>query len=208
MRIIIFGATGRVGACIVEQAVQAGHDVTAFVRDGRRLKVGGDKVSIFEGDVRDQDAVRSALDPGFDAVVVAIGQAGLKPSSVVTDGLHTIIVAMKHRGIGRLLFISGVAEMPRKTFFGRLTAALLKLTPVGHAIRDHDRAFEELRDSGLKWMLAGGPYIKDGPRRGTYRTSLVYPGGFKIIHPPDVADLIVHELTEERFTGSVVGIWY
>jgi hypothetical protein len=55
--------------------------------------------------------------------------------------MHAIVAAMKDRGIDRLLFVSGVAEMPNKTFFGRLTAALLKLTPVGHAIRDHDRAF-------------------------------------------------------------------
>lgn len=208
MKIAVFGATGRVGSCIVEQAVQAGHDVTAFVRDRQRLKVGGDKVSIVVGDMLDQAAVRAALEPGSDAVVVAIGQAGLKPSTVVTDGMRAIVAAMKNRGIGRLLFVSGVAEMPNKTFFGRLTAALLKLTPVGHAIRDHDRAFEELRGSGLRWMLAGGPYIKDGPRRGSYRTSLVYPGGFKIIHPPDIADLIVRELTEEKFTGKVVGVWY
>ena len=208
MKIIVFGATGRVGTCIVEQAIQAGHDVTAFVRDRQRLKAGGDKVSIVEGDVLDPAAVRAALDPGFNAVVVAIGQAGLKPSTVVTDGMHVIVAAMKDRGIGRLLFVSGVAEMPTKTFFGRLTAALLKLTPVGHAIRDHDRAFEELKRSGLKWMLAGGPYIKDGPGRGSYRTSLVYPGGFKIIHPLDIAGIIVRELTEEKFTGKVVGVWY
>ena len=208
MKIIVFGATGRVGACVVEQAVAAGHDVTAFVRDCRRLAVGGDKVSIVEGDVRDQAAVRSALDPGFDAVVVAIGETALKPSTLVTDGMHTIITAMKDRGIGRLLFVSGVAEMPNKTVFGKLMAALLKLTPVGHAIRDHDRPFEELRLSGLQWMVAGGPYIKDGPRRGNYHTSLIYPGGFKTIHPADVADLIVRELTEQKFTGKVVGIWY
>jgi hypothetical protein len=90
--------------------------------------------------------------------------------------MHAIVAAMKDRGIDRLLFVSAVAEMPNKTFFGRLTAALLKLTPVGHAIRDHDRAFEELKRSGLRWMLAGGPYIKDGPRCSSYRTSLVYPG--------------------------------
>jgi uncharacterized protein len=122
--------------------------------------------------------------------------------------MRVIVAAMKDRGIGRLLLVSGVAEMPRKTRFGRLTNALLKLTPIGHAIRDHDRAFEELKRSALRWMLAAGPYIKDGPRRGRYRTSLVYPGGFKIIHPPDIADLIVRELIEQRFTGKVVGVWY
>jgi putative NADH-flavin reductase len=208
MKIIVFGATGRVGACVVEQAIAAGHDVTVFVRDRRRLKVGGDNVAIVEGDVRDQAAVRSSLEPGFDAVVVAIGETALKASTLVTDGMHTIITAMKDRGIARLLFVSGVAEMPNKTFFGKLMAALLKITPVGHAIRDHDRAFEELKHSGLQWMVAGGPYIKDGPRVGKYQTSQVYPGGFKIIHPPDIADLVVRELTEQKFTGSVVGIWY
>jgi hypothetical protein len=122
--------------------------------------------------------------------------------------MHTIVTAMKERGLDRLLFVSGTSEMPRRTFFGRLSLALMRVTPVGHAIRDHDRAFAELRRSGLKWMLAGCPYIKDGPGRGSYRTSLVYPGGFKIIHPPDVADLIVRELAEQKYTGEVVGIWY
>jgi uncharacterized protein len=208
MKIVVCGATGRVGTCIVEQANQAGHDVTAFVRDRRRLKVGDDKVSIVEGDVRNQAAVRAALEPGFDVVIFAIGETALKPSTVVTDGARAIIAGMKDRGIPRLLGVSGVAEMAKKTSLGRLTIALLKVTPVGHAIRDHDRALEEVKHSGLRWMLAGCPYIKNGPRRGGYRTSLVFPGGFKIIHPPDVADLIVHELTEERFNGSVVGIWY
>ena len=62
-----------------------------------------------------------------------------------------------------------------------------------------------------KRIIMGGltsKSFKDGPGRGSYRTSLVYPGGFKIIHPPDVADLIVRELTEQKYTGEVVGIWY
>jgi hypothetical protein len=57
-------------------------------------------------------------------------------------------------------------------------------------------------------MAPGYSTIKDGPRRGDYHTSLVYPGGLKTIHPPVVADFIVHELSEDRFTGNVVGIRY
>ncbi len=208
MRIIVFGATGRVGKCIVEQAIQAGHDVTAFVRDRNRVNVAPASASIVEGNVLEPASVRAALTPGFDAVVVAIGETKLKPSSIVTDSMHVIIGEMKHCGLDRILMVSGTAEMPRKTFLGRLSTSLMKLTPVGHPVRDHDRAFEELKNSGLKWMLAGCPYIKDGPRRGTYHTSLVYSGGFKLIHPPDVADLIVRELAEKKYTGCVVGVWY
>jgi putative NADH-flavin reductase len=208
MKIVVFGATGRVGASVVGQSVEAGHEVTAFLRDRRRLAVAPRKVTIVEGDVLDSTAVRAALAPGFDAVVSAIGAPGLKPSTVVTEGMRVILAAMKARGIGRLLGVSGTAEMPDKTPLGKLTTALLRITPVGNAIRDHDSAFEEVKRSALNWMLAGCPYIADGPRRGRYRTSLVYPGGWKVIHPPDVADLIVRELTEEKFTGRVAGIWY
>lgn len=213
MKIVVFGATGRVGACVVEQALQAGHDVTAFVRDRRRFKPsagqGSDReATVVEGDVLDPATVSSALAPGFDAVVCAIGAPALKPSALVTGGVRAIVAGMKSRGIGRFLGVSGTAEMEKQTFLGKMTTALLKVTPVGHAIRDHDRAFEEVKNCGLQWMLAGCPFIKDGPRRGAYRTSLVYPGGWKVIHPPDVADLLVRELAEARFTGNVVGIWY
>jgi putative NADH-flavin reductase len=71
------------------------------VRDRQRLKVGGRNVSMVVGDVLDPAAVRAALEPGPDAVIVAIGQAGLKPSTVVTDGMRAIVAAMKDRGIGR-----------------------------------------------------------------------------------------------------------
>jgi uncharacterized protein len=135
----------------------AHHDVTAFVRDRRRLKLSGHRASIVDGDVLDQVAVRSALRPGFDTVVVAIGARALKPSSVVADGMHGILAGMKDCGIGRLLGVSGTAEMPRSMFFGRLTTALLKVTAVGHAIRDHDRALERVQHSGLRWTLVGCP---------------------------------------------------
>lgn len=209
MNILVFGATGRVGMCFVEQAFEAGHRVTTFVRDARRLiKVGADRVGIVQGDVLDRDAVRSALEPGFDAVVSAIGENALKPSTLITEGVGTIIAGMKANGVKRFLGVSGTAEMPNQTFFGRQCTAILRMTPVGHAARDHDGAVEKLKSSDLKWVLAGCPYIKDGPRRGRYRRSLVFPGGFKIIHPPDVADFLVQELTENQFSGDVVGIWY
>ncbi len=208
MRTIVFGATGRVGTCIVEQALQAGHHVTAFVRDRRRLNQKFDGASIAEGNVLDKPAVRAALLPGFDAVINAIGESSLKPSTLVTDSVANIASAMHATGNTRFLGVSGIAEMDRMTPLGKLTIAILRVTPVGHAIRDHDGALQVLKQSGLRWMLAGCGYFKTGPRLGRYRTSLILDGGFKVIHPPDVADFIVRELTDEKYNGQVVGIWY
>lgn len=64
MKIIVFGATGRVVACAVDQDIQSGHDVTAFVCDRQWLKVGGNQVSIAEMDGLNEASVRLALAPG------------------------------------------------------------------------------------------------------------------------------------------------
>ena len=72
MKITVFGASGRTGREVVRQALAAGHDVTAFVRDPAKLSVHYDKVSMIKGDVSDSSAVMQGIE-GQDAVVSALG---------------------------------------------------------------------------------------------------------------------------------------
>ena len=206
--VLVFGATGRVGAAAIAQASAAGYRVTAFVRDPKRLGPLPAGVSVAVGDVYKAETVEQAMAGGFEAVIVAIGADPLKPSTVVTDSARAIVAAARKTGVPRYLGITGTAEMPHKTFFGRLSTAILRLTPVGHAAKDHDGAFDAVRSSGLDWTLAGCPYIKDGEARGTYRESTVFPGGFRIIHPGDVAHFLVRELMSHQHPNEVIGIWY
>jgi len=180
MKILVFGATGRIGSSVVDQAVASGHTVAAFVRDRSRLKTAN--LTAFEGNVLDSAAVEAVLRNGFDAVVVAIGS--------------------------RYLGVTGTAEMPRKSVLGNLSTFILRLTPVGNAIRDHDGAFSLVSKSALDWTLAACPWVKDGPARGNYKTSLTFPGGNKFIYPADVAHFFVRELTAHTASRQVVGIWY
>src|ERR1700733_5870489 len=114
MKIIVFGATGRVGSSVVDQSLKAGDDVTVFVRDRNKVKSIADKVSIVEGDALNELRVLAALAPGFDAVIFAIGASALKPSTLVTDSMRTVVSAMKKGKVSRLLGVSGVAEMPNQ----------------------------------------------------------------------------------------------
>ena len=131
-----------------------------------------------------------------------------KPSTVVTDSARCIVAAATASGIPRYLGVTGTAEMPRKNIFGKLSTFLLRLTPVGNAIRDHDCAFSIVSKSTLDWTLAACPWVKDGPARGNYKTSLTFPGGNKFIYPADVAHFLVRELTVHNASRQVVGIWY
>jgi len=71
MKIVVFGASGRTGRPLVEQALAAGRHVTAFVRDPARLETRHERLTVVQGDVHDAARPRGrggaggrAFDPG------------------------------------------------------------------------------------------------------------------------------------------------
>ena len=72
MNITIFGATGSIGRLLVEQALAAGHDVTAFTRDAAGVTAHHDRLQVVEGDVTDPAACLPAVKDA-DAVMVVLG---------------------------------------------------------------------------------------------------------------------------------------
>lgn len=50
MKTIIYGATGGVGQCVVKQGLEAGFDVTAFVRMPAKLEVAHENLKVIQGD--------------------------------------------------------------------------------------------------------------------------------------------------------------
>lgn len=66
MRVIVLGAGGRLGSRVLAECVRQGHQATAFVRSGERLRsaVGEEllrAVTVVEGDVLDASALRAAM---------------------------------------------------------------------------------------------------------------------------------------------------
>ena len=70
MKLTIFGASGRTGVHVVEQALVAGHDVVAVVRDPAKLTLRHERLQIAQADLTDEAAVGSAV-RGADAVLAS-----------------------------------------------------------------------------------------------------------------------------------------
>lgn len=70
MKVVVFGASGRVGRRMVEYALDAGHEVTAFVRHPIDLKdhphAGDFRVEV--GSIRERETVTRAM-TGQEAVL-------------------------------------------------------------------------------------------------------------------------------------------
>ncbi len=106
-----------------------------------------------EGDIYDQSSLQQFSGLNFDTVINVAGADPLKPSTLVTNAAKTMISLFSGKPL-RYVAITGIAQM-EKTFFGRISTALLKLSPVKHAIKDHQNAFEAIKASHLTWHLIG-----------------------------------------------------
>ena len=205
MQITIFGATGKTGIELVNQALDKGHSVTAFVRDPARLAVEDERLTIIEGDIFDPASVARAVQ-GQDAVICTLGAGSdLSKTSVRTDGTVNIINGMKKNNVERLIVISamGVGDswdtlsLVNKIIF----ATLLKSSR-----EDHEAQEAAVRDSGVDWTIIRPSGLTDTPCTGTYEVGEKISATTSKIARADVADLVLRELEQNQLIGKAVTI--
>src|SRR5438046_3663449 len=109
MRLFILGATGGTGRALIDQALERGHRVTAFVRSPQKLGSPREGVTVLQGDPRSVEELRAAL-PDHDAVLSALGPPGPGPTTIVGDAARSTVTAMQAAGVCRLLVV-GVDEL-------------------------------------------------------------------------------------------------
>lgn len=202
MKIIVFGATGGVGSLILPMAVQAGHDVTAFVRSPEKVTTPG--VNIIAGDAFDAAAVRSAI-AGHDVVVSALGStAGPdKHTSLQTMGTN-IANALEGSGVSRVVWCasSGVD--------GEMTgvAGKLVMKMLAKPLADHRAALASLRATGIDLTVARPGSLKDAPLATDYVETPEGPNviGAHEISRASVAHFMVKALDDPAYANTSVAL--
>jgi putative NADH-flavin reductase len=174
MKLTIFGATGATGTCLVEQAIAAGHEVTAVVRDPARLAVPAEqRLGVVTADVLDPASIGPAV-ADADAVLTAVGPRGTGASTLRQDSARSIIQAMREAGARRLVAVSGsvVADEGESPYLRYLLKPLVRGTFLRHACADMRGAEDEIHASSLDWTIFRPPSLTDKAARGTYRTAI------------------------------------
>lgn len=219
MKLTIVAATGGIGRHLLDQALAAGHDVTAVVRDPKKLTR---EVRAVRADLAapDATALESAV-AGADAVLSGLGPRSRSDTGVTGPGTRALVDAMRATGVRRIVVVSaapvGTVPSPGRPHPPRHDPGdglLMRhvLSPIVKAVlRAHyaDLAAMEdlLRDSGLDWTAVRPPRLTDGPLTGTYRTAFGRNiRGGALISRADVAHLMLHVLDEPDTVGQTVGI--
>ncbi len=173
MRLTIFGASGATGTCLVTQALDAGHEVTAVVRDPARSKVPAQaRLHVVTADVMNPASISPAV-AGSDAVITAIGPNGTGPSTLRQDSTHSIMQAMSRTGTRRLLFVSGsiVTDRGDSPYLRYLIKPVARHTFLRHATADFLATEAEIHASELDWTIFRPPGLTGKPARGTWRSA-------------------------------------
>ncbi len=205
MKVLVIGAAGKTGRAVVEQAVAAGHQVTAFVRQAKEYQ-GPAEVRVVEGDAADGGAMDAAV-LGQDAVVDTIGgKTPYKATTLESSAAHTIIAAMQRQGVRRLVVTSmlGVGE---STANAPIYERLLVATFLRGA--DQDKALMEsaVEASGLDWVILRPAILTDDPAAGNVRVFTPETGekAHKITRA-DLAGFMVAQLTTDEHLHQAVAI--
>jgi putative NADH-flavin reductase len=108
MKLMILGATGGTGLEIVLQAIERGHQVTAFVRNPERLKMFGEGITIVRGDLLSSAQLEQVIQ-GQEAVLSAFGPrypVSKSEADLLQRFARALTNAMSHIGVKRVVIES------------------------------------------------------------------------------------------------------
>jgi uncharacterized protein YbjT (DUF2867 family) len=200
MNLLVLGATGRTGRLVVEQALAAGHTVTALVRSPEKLTIVNSNLRVVAGEATDKAAVSRALQ-GADAAISTLGGKG----SVIADSTQAIVAAAHEAGVRRVVVLSSwLVERDRMDAVTRLLTGIA----MGPLIKDKSAGEEILRRSELDWTIVYASLLTDGPADGSVT---VIPEGAKRRMPEkisraDVAAWMIEAATSDQQSRRSVGI--
>jgi len=205
-KVLLLGASGRIGRPIMGEGLRRGLRFTAVTRRPGEVGADGERVRVVQGDPRDAGVHLRTL-PGHDAVVIALGIDVLRPTRLLSGTIRALVPAMRASGVGRLIAITGADDTGGRggSLYDRLISPLF--TADRHA--DEAEAEKLVESSGLRWTVVRPARLGRGSAKGPLGTATEVRDGIGLarIDPDEVARFVVDELETGVFVGRkpVVG---
>ena len=210
MKIAVFGATGKVGRHLVDQALERGDEVTVFVRDPSKLTSHPhERLEVVQGDVLAPEDVERAV-AGTSAVLNALGHTKTSPKHVLTEGTKHIVSAMNGHGARRLVTLTGAGvrdprDEPKPV--DRVIGLLLKLLQ-RDLLEDSIGQARVIRESDLEWVIVRAPVLSEGEKKGEYRVGYVGKESGTRLSRADAADFMLKQTTDDTYRHQAPMVSY
>jgi putative NADH-flavin reductase len=217
-RIVVIGATAKSSVEIIRQALAAGHPVVAVARRPDEVLAKDVRLTVLKGDVYDPDSLAAAINPG-DVVISMVGPR-VAPNEEVPDsfnlftkGTGNIMTAMKAKGSKRLLVASSLGvenqrEVPASKPADMKTPGAMWLWNSRHLYADMARMEQDVRRSGLEYVIFRPPFLVEEPARNDYKLSVNTdsPKGTMMTYA-DFGDFVLAQVDGDEYLAQSVGLY-
>lgn len=153
MKITVFGASGQTGKQVVEQCLEAGHEVIAAMRNipSTSTKKG---LTYIQSDVLEDKSLSFLATEQADVVVIALGTKQLMKNNVRSLGTENIINALKANSNSTptliLLSAAGIGDSKHQIGWG---SRLIAYTLLAHTMREHETQEQAVINSGFHYHI-------------------------------------------------------
>lgn len=225
--IVVYGASGKIGGLIVDEALERSHTVLGVSRSPDRLTVEHSNFTPVQGDVTNVESF-AAITNGADAVVISV-QGSPEGDFAPENSTHALAASTAAAALvgmqdapyvlqigGGTTMLPTVEEMIAHAPFPVPEGTAIYAMLIGHKV-----ALDTYRASDIDWTVLTPPLdilgwtpdgISDAQRRGEYRTSttefVMDPDGNNAIYVADLAAAAVDEVENRTYVRQRFTIGY
>ncbi len=169
MRVAVFGATGRVGALVVQALLDRGHEAVSVSRSAPGKQYQGNYES-FTGDMTDPTFIQSVM-ADCGGLIFCVGQRlkspnnlfskNLSPSDIRAQIVRPIMHVIGSDHTKRFVYLSAFGVGMELTKHALLFRMVLRLSSLGKSYEDHSQAEGIVRASKTNWTIVRPPGLTD-----------------------------------------------
>lgn len=209
MKITVFGASGRTGLQLIQQALDLGHDVNAYVRRENSIVILHPKLKIIVGNLNDSEKITEAV-KGSDACFSALGGGSLKkPSTEFTEGIKLITKIMEEEKVNRLIYLSSIGASESYYYMQRFVRFLVIDLLLRIPMADHTMNETSIRSSTLNYTIVRPGTLSDGPlskKLVSGSEKRIFKGNPKISRA-SVASFMLMQLADKTFERKAAWLY-
>ena len=190
MKILVIGASGRVGSDLVEQLLSENHQVIGTTRDKEKL-FESDNYSQLDLDLlASKDSIQAQMDSDIDAVYFVAGSGGKDVLEVDLHGAVKSMQAAQDKGIDRYIMLSATFSLDTSKW---TSPAIEQLK--GYYIAKHYADQWLVSNSTLNYTIVQPGALKERQGTGEITVNADEAGENAIV---DVASTLAAVLTAEN----------
>ena len=207
MKVVIFGASGKTGINLVNQALNKGYEVTAYVRRENSINIVNPLLKVVVGQLNDIKLLEKTL-TGCDICFSVLGGKSLrKRIPEFTNGLKNIVKLLESKNVNRFIYLSSLGAGESRFFMKQPMRFIIVDLILKFPLLDHSENEEIIKNSGLDWTIVRPGSINDDDKIVDVVSgseNIIFKGNPKASRA-SVASFMLNQISNETY--SIKAVW-